>query len=646
MGRKLDLSKLTDEEARHVWEVVQRDFDLRKKEEARLEKLKGKIKKESTKRELLSDQAHLSETHCIHCLRPYKFLINSKRQCLVCLLHTCKCCSSFTQPEGGWVCHPCQLARVLKIGSLEWYYQHVQARFKHFGSAKVLHSLYGRLQHGSKTNSTFLGEALFLPGGGSDENKGADEDSRLNEAEALCHSQVHKKRRLLSVQPFDFEVDADDSTGSPCQSLQVSSTPVSLDALQSPSGVPSSDEEDASQKESMMAEADIASVFYHTLEERDQQHSPQEQESSTELCLPTDSSRESLEGAPQSGRFPEFDYFGACQAQPHNAGQALSTLKMWTKNQGKGETKSEQHQSQYLADMDTSDEELERGPKMAAYQFPHSKHRSRTSSQESKPYSGSQIFELSKRMSTVEHMLNRLEEKIWIYSQENPALGSHSEADLEEETLRRKLGELASHIPDREASSEEEEEGKERWKKPGLSFSSDNQSRGAPKVCRAPGQVYGLEKSLQCFKDPSQPRGTPDSVLSELEDKVALAAVEVQNTESEVSDIESRIAALSAAGLNVKAQGKARKESSLQIFPFQTAGNSDCSSQDPTLEPSTESKALSVPHLGRKFNTSLKIHGSSADSFDRKSAYRGSLTQRNPNGKKRKMDLIFARLEE
>lgn len=35
-GKKLDLSKLTDEEAQHVWEVVQRDFDLRKKEEDRL----------------------------------------------------------------------------------------------------------------------------------------------------------------------------------------------------------------------------------------------------------------------------------------------------------------------------------------------------------------------------------------------------------------------------------------------------------------------------------------------------------------------------------------------------------------------------------------------------------------------------------
>lgn len=35
-GKNLDLSKLTDDEAQHVWAVVQRDFDLRKKEEDRL----------------------------------------------------------------------------------------------------------------------------------------------------------------------------------------------------------------------------------------------------------------------------------------------------------------------------------------------------------------------------------------------------------------------------------------------------------------------------------------------------------------------------------------------------------------------------------------------------------------------------------
>ncbi|KAM7336818.1 hypothetical protein ACRRTK_002937 [Alexandromys fortis] len=36
MGRKLDLSGLTDDETEHVLQVVQRDFNLRKKEEERL----------------------------------------------------------------------------------------------------------------------------------------------------------------------------------------------------------------------------------------------------------------------------------------------------------------------------------------------------------------------------------------------------------------------------------------------------------------------------------------------------------------------------------------------------------------------------------------------------------------------------------
>lgn len=50
------------------------------------------------------------------------------------------------------------LGRIVKIGSLEWYYEHVRSRFKRFGSAKVLQSLYGRLQPGQGLNSAFLGE--------------------------------------------------------------------------------------------------------------------------------------------------------------------------------------------------------------------------------------------------------------------------------------------------------------------------------------------------------------------------------------------------------------------------------------------------------------------------------------------------------
>uniref|UniRef100_A0A8C4W4W9 RabBD domain-containing protein n=1 Tax=Gopherus evgoodei TaxID=1825980 RepID=A0A8C4W4W9_9SAUR len=130
MGRKLDLSKLTDEEAKHVWEVVQRDFDLRKKEEDRLEELKCKLEKEGTKRELLSNQSHLNETHCVHCLQPFKFLVNSKRQCLDCHFYTCKNCSRYNKKEQGWICDPCRLSRIVKIGSLEWYYEHVRSRFR------------------------------------------------------------------------------------------------------------------------------------------------------------------------------------------------------------------------------------------------------------------------------------------------------------------------------------------------------------------------------------------------------------------------------------------------------------------------------------------------------------------------------------
>ncbi|KAG7272995.1 hypothetical protein CRUP_010179 [Coryphaenoides rupestris] len=144
-GKKLDLSKLTDEEAKHVWDVVQRDFDLRKKEEDRLGELKTKIEKEDSKIELLGKQSNLSESHCIRCLQPFKFLVNSKRQCLDCQLFTCQACSRYNNKELGWVCDPCRMARVLKIGTLEWYHENVRARFKRFGSAKVMRSLFKRL---------------------------------------------------------------------------------------------------------------------------------------------------------------------------------------------------------------------------------------------------------------------------------------------------------------------------------------------------------------------------------------------------------------------------------------------------------------------------------------------------------------------
>ncbi|XP_042730865.1 melanophilin isoform X8 [Lagopus leucura] len=543
MGRKLDLSKLTDEEAKHVWEVVQRDFDLRKKEEERLEDLKCKIDQESSKREFLTHQSHLNETHCVHCLQPFKFLLNSKRQCLDCRFYTCKSCSRYNKREQGWVCDPCRLSRVVKIGSLEWYYEHVRSRFKRFGSAKVLQSLYGRLQPGQKGNSALLGlhdrvyslpdinsECQHPANGGTGDDSG-DEDDALHGAEAECYNRSFP----------DFSGPAEDAPQEP-----------------------------------RLEEADLAAVF-HILREQEQHLSPPEQHFSTEVRLTLNARRRSLDRSSKPG-------------------------SPWV----------EQPRSPYSADMDTSDEDVKGAPKLAACLPHHLKRRSRASSQENISHSsGSQ----------------------------SPATESQLDPDAEEEELKRKLEEFTSNISDREVSSEEEEcEERKGVKRPEMSSSSDDVASEARKVYLAAGKAYQLETTLSELEEGAQHCGTTDSELSELEDKVASAAAQVQQAESEISDIESRIAALSAAGLTVKPVEKARKKSNGQAFhlcsptPISSPGES-----------SDDVKAMSGPQvLRRRFNSPFEITGFD-DSFDRNSVYRGSLTQRNPNGKNRRVERLFAK---
>ncbi|XP_018767371.2 melanophilin isoform X6 [Serinus canaria] len=579
MGRKLDLSKLTDEEAKHVWEVVQRDFDLRKKEEERLEELKCKIDQESSKREFLTSQSHLNETHCVHCLQPFKFLLNSKRQCLDCRFYTCKNCSRYNKKEQGWVCDPCRLSRIVKIGSLEWYYEHVRSRFKRFGSAKVLQSLYGRLQPGQGLNSAFLGlhdRVYSLPdinrecqllssgdaGGDSDE-----EDNVLRGAEAEHYSRMCKTKRLLSVHPFDFELDSDYSAQSRRQSVQLSPAASSPDAFQSFPDFPNS-AEDGSQ-ESRITDADL--VFHHVLQEPGA--SAPEQHFSTEVRLTVNARRRSLERNPKPGM-------------------------LW----------NEPPRARYSADMDTSDEEV-RGAQLPAHP---TKRRNRASSQENISHSSNQSL----------------------------APESHTDPDAEEEELKRKLEELASNISDKEVSSEEEErEEEKRAKKPEMSSSSEAMARDVRKVYLTAGKTYQLEKTLKDLEEGAQHSGTTDSELSELEDKVASAAAQVQQAESEISDIESRIAALSAAGLTVKSVEKAKKKSGVQAACLHSPGPAS-SSPGESLD---DIKAMpGLQRFRRKFNSPLEIT-SFDDSFERNSAYRGSLTQRNPNGKNRRVERLFAK---
>ncbi|XP_072274622.1 melanophilin isoform X6 [Pyxicephalus adspersus] len=632
MGRKLDLSKLSDEEAKHVWDVVQRDISLRKKEEERLEELKFKVEKENSKRELLSNASHLNNTNCIHCLQPFQFLINSKRQCKDCQFFVCKNCSRYNKKEQGWVCNTCRSERVVRIGSHEWYYDHVRSRFKRFGSAKVMRSLYMRQQFDARGGSFMSGlqdRVYSLPDISREYLQQAragmfadDDEDVVDSSEAQRYSMMRKTKRLLSVHPFDFENDSEYSAQSRRQSVQLSPS-LDQDVFQSFSEFTSSGK-DVARKESLIAEAELASVFHQLLQEQGHTNTNPEQEFSTEVRLTVNSRRRSLDNIRRSNLPSVTESEVNCSFPDPQLTR--------TRYLPKGSPAPVPKGSQYSGDMDTSDEERSAAPKVPP------RRRSRASSQENVHSSGTQISDLNKRMSAIERMLNRLEERISVHSDESAGQGTHTDADLEEETLKRKIGELASKISDKGGSSDEEKSPKI---KPAVKSINETSNQ---KVYMAADKAYSLEKNLQDLEDRARHSGTTDSELSELEVSVASAMAQMQQTESEVSDIESRIAALSAAGLTVSPSDKSKRRSSPRGSVLALSRSTEpfvpTSPEYPSLASTpSEAKMLSMQQaLRKKFGVET-----AEGSAERNALYRGSLTQRNPNGKTRKADRIFAK---
>ncbi|XP_054470894.1 melanophilin isoform X2 [Anoplopoma fimbria] len=558
-GRKLDLSKLTDEEAKHVWEVVQRDFDLRKKEEDRLGELKTKIEKEDTKRELLGNQTSMAESHCIRCLQPFKFLVNSKRQCLDCQLFICKSCSLYNKKELGWVCDPCRMARVLKIGTLEWYHENVRARFKRFGSAKVMRSLFRRLSGERSCSQNDLEEP--------------------NEYDTQSIPEVHTD---------GYEEHSMDAT----DSQQYKGAPVSQHIMDMNVGG----------RESMLAEADMASVFHQIFKE---------QRKGLDLGM-----------APQQDELVYPD----SQTIPSRSISRLSYSSC-----GSGSAWCPQGGSSYLPGPEDSEED-DRFQLYPLYQS-HLGPRSHTSQESlTSPNPPPQITDLNRRVSAIETLLNHLEQNVASAyhetSQAPPTPNSTSplpqceEVDLEEQQLRQKLHEMTDNISDHGLTSDEDEPSRPHSSQDIPSWRSPE---GDAKPTRIPTRPTSRTSIILCRLEEEQPQLTESqktnhssdslerkwhpleegskagfkgstALLVELEDKVAQAAANVQNAQSEVSYIENRIAALNAAGMPVD---KRRKSA--------------------------------IPVQARRL--SYNFPTSQSDRFVRNSFYRGSLTQRNPVAK-------------
>ncbi|XP_065132574.1 uncharacterized protein myripa isoform X2 [Paramisgurnus dabryanus] len=192
MGRKLDLSGLTDDEAEHVLQVVQRDMQLRKTEETRLSEMKEALVEEGSRSLLLSRQHRFNERCCIRCCSPFTFLLKPKRSCLDCRYNICKSCCTFHKKDRGWLCSACKRSRLLKIQSLEWFYNNVRRRFKRFGSAKVLKNLYRR-------HAAERGVLAELTEGSTYEEEGIYNESSVYESDSTFYRQSEERSMAETI---------------------------------------------------------------------------------------------------------------------------------------------------------------------------------------------------------------------------------------------------------------------------------------------------------------------------------------------------------------------------------------------------------------------------------------------------------------
>ncbi|XP_071823371.1 uncharacterized protein [Apostichopus japonicus] len=153
MGRKLNLSHLSDEECKQVLAVIQRDFNVRQNEKDRIIKIQGAVENEAQKRLVLSRQLEFNKKHCICCFSTFGLIFNKKVKCEKCNFFICKDCKKQQDDNKEVICLPCDQQRELQERACQWYYDEMKAKFRRFGSAKVVRSLYKRQSESGTSES-------------------------------------------------------------------------------------------------------------------------------------------------------------------------------------------------------------------------------------------------------------------------------------------------------------------------------------------------------------------------------------------------------------------------------------------------------------------------------------------------------------
>lgn len=197
MGRKLNLSHLSEEECEQILRVLQKDFELRQKEKERIGAIEATLNNEKNKTHVLSQQTKFNKNCCIRCCQVFGLIFNRRRQCYACGYNVCRDCCDYDTDSKNYVCHFCAKEKTLPKQTGSWFYNTVSQRFRRFGSAKVVRSLY---KHTSYSDTELDRGAfdpaaprdLHRPGGrhpklsdvfGVDGNEGDDDDDENDDVD-------------------------------------------------------------------------------------------------------------------------------------------------------------------------------------------------------------------------------------------------------------------------------------------------------------------------------------------------------------------------------------------------------------------------------------------------------------------------------
>lgn len=144
MGRKLNLSHLSEAECQHILEVVNKDFNIRYQEKERIRVIEADVEADENQYSVLSRSRAFNERYCLCCYSRFLPLINPRVLCDACRSGVCKSCAQLDRETSERRCKVCLKQRELQKQSNDWFYSSVKRRFRRCGSAKVIRSLYKR----------------------------------------------------------------------------------------------------------------------------------------------------------------------------------------------------------------------------------------------------------------------------------------------------------------------------------------------------------------------------------------------------------------------------------------------------------------------------------------------------------------------